>query len=609
MAASGVDGSKNAVELEEPSANEPENEWSAEEIHVVPTVEISLVNAADDGMTQAGLPPGWIEQVEETSGNIYFYNEVTYETQWERPAWPGDSSAEDVDQSKNAVESEEPTVLEPELPGNAHVITEVPVLDSPSGTTADDGRTQSSLLPGWIEQVEEVSGDRYYYNQVTYQTQWERPTWPAHAAAYSDVDDGISAFESEEPAASEFDATLKVLPAECDHDTSNNLPSIFEKLRADSMEQQPDGIIEPPLLRAEPPNNDRSIDSVDPTAGKTDSVDPFDDVHSRTIPSWPLEMGTAHGDFNESLPPKIAATTANDTIPVANTSQETDASNTMNHGATSETHISGYALPSGWVELIDATSGNPYFLNESTNEATWERQVDAAIYERQEALTSDDLSQGWVEQFDESGRVYYVNQTLGLTQWERPAAAAAPLRTSRTRTPPALGAVDSGSDATQGATINEKTHRPAHAICSFGFGGRLCVWRASGNRPVEIHRTHNVVPSHALVQIEKMKEQAGISGPLSTSCAQSVEAYIEGKTEEKPADLLWRLIHIVAKSKGRIRSQSGIANSNSPEAAIVELMLKDGTMPVNPTQAGRNGNTAHNKSMMGGELGKNGECE
>ena len=41
------------------------------------------------------------------------------------------------------------------------------------------------------------------------------------------------------------------------------------------------------------------------------------------------------------------------------------------------------------------------------------------------------------------------------------------------------------------------------------------------------------------------------------------------------SDLLWQLVAIAAKSKGRLRSDEGLSDESGPEAAIIELLLQD----------------------------------
>lgn len=88
--------------------------------------EASLAQA----IVQGKLPPGWVEARDPASGALYYYNETTGTTQWERPA--------DV-------------------------------------STALPSASKIPLPEFWQESVDEISGQKYYYNRMTKVSQWEHP--------------------------------------------------------------------------------------------------------------------------------------------------------------------------------------------------------------------------------------------------------------------------------------------------------------------------------------------------------------------------------------------------------------------------------------------------
>ena len=79
-----------------------------------------------------GLPENWLETVDPSSGQVYYYNSVTNETSWERP-------------------------------GGA------PAAAAPVAANTE------TLLENWVETVDPTSGQPYYYNTVTHETSWEKP--------------------------------------------------------------------------------------------------------------------------------------------------------------------------------------------------------------------------------------------------------------------------------------------------------------------------------------------------------------------------------------------------------------------------------------------------
>uniref|UniRef100_A0A0D6R7C0 Polyglutamine-binding protein 1 n=1 Tax=Araucaria cunninghamii TaxID=56994 RepID=A0A0D6R7C0_ARACU len=79
------------------------------------------------------LPQGWVEAIDSGSGHVYYYNESTGKSQWERP-------------SENVILPLPPPP--PSLP---------------------------PLPQDWEETTDNVTGQKYYYNVKTNISQWERP--------------------------------------------------------------------------------------------------------------------------------------------------------------------------------------------------------------------------------------------------------------------------------------------------------------------------------------------------------------------------------------------------------------------------------------------------
>lgn len=85
---------------------------------------------SSQNMVIAKLPPGWIEARDPASGSLYYYNECSGTSQWERP-----------------------TDAAPMFPPASH----------------------SQLPEDWQEAVDETTGQTYYYNRKTNASQWEHP--------------------------------------------------------------------------------------------------------------------------------------------------------------------------------------------------------------------------------------------------------------------------------------------------------------------------------------------------------------------------------------------------------------------------------------------------
>jgi hypothetical protein len=252
-------------------------------------------------------------------------------------------------------------------------------------------------------------------------------------------------------------------------------------------------------------------------------------------------------------------------------------------------------LPPGWIELLDPMSGTTYYFNEEDNSTSWDRPVLLPIEQDSPFSSNEDtrgnqnvgevdahsgaprqdenvtpesriqdataLVDGWVELADpSSGETYYLNEAENRTSWDRPVEPAQPSR-----------------DPNKVSRKNADGIRPAHALGTFGFGGKLCTWnsRPKGLNQIEISRTSSLVPPEPFLRVEECRHRYGITGPLNSSDDSLVLSYIESKASANPSDLLWRLILIAAESKGRLRSDDGVSDNSSPEAAIVELLLSE----------------------------------
>ena len=75
-------------------------------------------------------------------------------------------------------------------------------------------------------------------------------------------------------------------------------------------------------------------------------------------------------------------------------------------------------LPEGWAQYKDQ-NGSPYYLNEKTNETTW----DPPAMPKPPAPASESLPAPWTAVLDPaSGRSYYYNSATGAVSWNKPTA-------------------------------------------------------------------------------------------------------------------------------------------------------------------------------------------
>jgi len=211
-------------------------------------------------------------------------------------------------------------------------------------------------------------------------------------------------------------------------------------------------------------------------------------------------------------------------------------------------------LLEGWIEVADPSSGDSYWFNSETNETTWEKPSRSANnhddgdilddwVDVQEPKSEEEkiehepepepetldptLPEGWTESTDPStGQIFYWNESTGETSWERPGDCNSP----------------STKEENRPTTVrNDKADEP--------------IVMGSG------------------LEIENERRKFGIMGPFTPCDDSAVIEYINSKG--KSDDMLWQLISIAARSRGRLRSEYGVVDKSSPEAAIVNLLLGD----------------------------------
>jgi hypothetical protein len=523
--------------------------------------------------------------------------------------------------------------------GTKHVETHEGVVHDDGilhGTTdADQGsevqQSENNHEGDWTEVTDPDSGKVYYYNTTTNEASWTKPTLKLPAARSSKEAENVvsgqvavEVFDSEEHV-SEYceiaggveEPTTLVEAIDEGWTRVDNPPSVISEEGVeteDHHEASKYGIL---------PDGWQEL--IDPTTGKVYYYNEVSDATSWTPPEPPLsevmeESNERLAEEDEScehdatvesaaypseVEDKMADNLAVDEdVGHLEVDMPTERSNVeeskATEGPTSE-KSNGTLLPEGWMLCTDPNSGQAYYFNESTGESSWDRPVEPddetvggtttganvthdpassvqtkrVVAEKDSNQLSDNvngseivpthtssnmsLPDGWIKVDDpSSGGTYYYNESSGETTWERPITS--------------VSQVSSRADHP----------RPAHAIATFGFGGRLCVMipqvaaTLSGattvgreyptmmrRGPVVINRICNVIPrDHAY----SIPSSATPSSPLLQTKEDEVLSYLKKKSSN-PEDLLWRVINIAAQNRGRLR------NEKNAHEAIVDLLL------------------------------------
>ena len=388
------------------------------------------VKAEGDGNNTEGGGT-WEKHVDESSGDVYYYNPTTEVTTWDKPegyvevedddtkeATEGDKAEEDKadnddvkdttitkqEEEEEALpsspiggpeddgvgeeqEEEEEAVLPNSPIGRSHNdddddderLPASPIGGDSDDDNGDNSPTKGSSSGAW-EKHETDDGQVYYYNPDTEETTWDTP------AGY----DG--------------DATTKG----DDDDDDDDDKDADEKKAAVKKEE--------PVAQASDSNNKGSWEQLKDEEGNVYYYNSQTEVTQWDKPE----------DFDES------ATTA---------AVVADAASPKPEAAAKESDAKAPAKTSGWEKLQD-DDGNVYYYNSQTEVTQWEapdgfdESAVVAVSDKEDAAeefssspkpaaeTNDKAAAGgggkWEKYTDEEGRTYYYNATSGETQWEAP---------------------------------------------------------------------------------------------------------------------------------------------------------------------------------------------
>jgi hypothetical protein len=569
------------------------------------------------------LPEGWEKITDESSGKSYFYNKQTGISQWEEPVHSIECESEQYE-----IESEEVSVMTHSSSGDSERKKEVELnsttqwdksdsdavvaeQSTPSVVAdeviedeyikTDDVNECASVqvlndtdeLPvGWIEAFDEDTGRSYYFNESQNITQWERPESDVGGIPDYGIDvanEGPS--HNANPSAGELNSTTQ-----------------WDKSDSDAVvaEQNTSGVVADEVIEDEY----AKTDDVNECASVRVAND-TDELPVGWIEAFDEDTGRSYY-FNESQnitqwerPESEVRRVAGDDN-VFETHQSKDDFPISNNVDTNEICRSS-CLPDGWIKVVDDNSGVPYYYNEITKETQWDspltgydeksmisndhldissKQDDwvkvtapaSSISLNQNSSTTDILPPGWEALEDSSsGKIYYFNKVNNTTTWDHPTAK-----------------IDANDN-----DINLKCRpRPAHSLVSFGFGGKLLVMKPKPAKrlslsglpsgeptmrkgPVHIINVSSIVPEKFL----PVKSCTSIPSPLLAESDAAVKLMLESMSGDKYSDseLLWNLISIASRWKGRLRSAEGVANPNGPEAAVVDLLLNSCYELPNPS--------------------------
>mmetsp|Transcript_28205 Transcript_28205/g.60348 ORF Transcript_28205/g.60348 Transcript_28205/m.60348 type:complete len:905 (+) Transcript_28205:1528-4242(+) len=338
---------------------------------------------------ESPLPPHWIELQDPDSGDVYYANEATGETTWDRPSSPSNhASQSSLHASQRSVNS------------------------SGHGTNASSDDKDEHLPPGWLAVLDPDSGDHYYVNESTGETTWDHPGTPAG---------------------------------------QNKTPSVFDASMASSYftlgdddDDDDDGSLPHGWLAVDDPTSGDTY-YVNEATGET-TWDRPPGEHRASSRSFGASQPSIHtSDDDADLPPGWLSVDDPDTGDTYYVNKETGESTwdkpssgidgnspsqdeyTVDQTTTTGGDGDEDLLPN-WFSVVDQTSGDVYYANEVTGETSWDRPVDpnrggggGSNDGGADDDDNDGLPSGWFAVADPaSGDTYYVNEVTGETTWDRP---------------------------------------------------------------------------------------------------------------------------------------------------------------------------------------------
>lgn len=357
---------------------------------------------------QTPLPDGWTSLTDESSGRIYFYNEGTGETSWDRPVdnVADDSNVDDVTKDailvNTGVASEsDPGIAAADLFAQPHLANDAfaePAsdVDVPTTTegnpfdTANDGIIDTSPSEDVDDKiVETISNDKVAEDAVN--PFMEEPT--ADSFASSAFDQPAPAESTESSAGESNAADIFAAPSPTNKSVSSEAAAL-----SSSSDLGHNGSVEGKKETLE----DTSTDAPPLSAGWTELIDessgrvyyyneksgitswdrpsvpssgPPDTAEEASSNNLPIDDGVeSESESLEDIPTADAA----DYFPEEDKediAQNTSSEATGGLNTQPLDQVQEQPLPEGWEQLVDPSSGNPYYYYKIDGTTSWDRPV------------------------------------------------------------------------------------------------------------------------------------------------------------------------------------------------------------------------------------------
>jgi len=321
------------------------------------------------------LPEGWIEATDPTTGKVYYYNEVSSESSWERPCavaqedkdangpsslnvsdqLDADDKPVNVEEDVNA--DDQPISVEEEINNEQpNTIIEDEAIVANEEPDVVEELSNDALPEAWIETKDQSSGKVYYYNQTTGESAWERPC-NVKEADQQEVESIVEKEATSSAAEEDSNVLDEVQPA-----VDPQIDEGKENEQENTVDMLPEGWIE----------------LTDEGSGK---VYYFNELSGVTQWDRPEPIDVVITEEEEEPAPMKADTVDNEGSPFPKDEEEEEEDDEkstdteQSASVHSSANLSFESLPSGWIEASDPTTGKVYYYNEESGASSWDKPL------------------------------------------------------------------------------------------------------------------------------------------------------------------------------------------------------------------------------------------
>lgn len=352
----------------------------------------------------------WVEYMDEDKGEPYYYNTVTQETAWKKPAdFVGSESSKDPESISKEVDQTETTEVDQaetkEVKKESQETDYVPVVED-----------SATVIGDWAE-TKDDEGRTYYYNSKTEETSWDRPTGMKGDENEPEVEGSES---NEEGMAEDVPVKEEGKPTECDwtetQDDEGRTYYYNEKTEETSWDRP-----------AEFVGKDNDVD----TEQKQDKVKEegiSEATESKAVGNWE----EAQDDEGRTYYYNAETEETSWDRPAEFSDKDKAGEKIKEEGKDEETSVAKEAKTAGNWEEVQDDEGRTHYYNITTDETSWDRpdefeseNKDGDTIQKEEkdkAATKNYEGGDWLEAQNDEGRTYYYNEKTEETSWDRPAA-------------------------------------------------------------------------------------------------------------------------------------------------------------------------------------------